>query len=75
MADSITKAQYAELKYSYIFGDTAEFHELLEKYTGIEARSYTAYSYYSAERDYIGDSNETDLDDLLRAAYVEVRDA
>ena len=74
MADFITKAQYEELEDSYDSGYTAEFHKLLEKYTGIVARPYTAYSYYSAERDYIGDSDETDLDDLLRAAYVEVRD-
>ena len=74
MTDFIAKAQYGQLKYSYMFGDTAEFHELLKKYTGIEARPYTAYSYYSAEGNYVGDSDETYLDDLIRAAYVEVRD-
>lgn len=73
MTDSITKAQYEELEDSYTYGDKAEFHKLLEKYTGIVARPYTAYLYYSETRDYIGDSNDIDLDDLLRAAYVEVR--
>ena len=74
MADFITKAQYEELKDIYNSGYTAEFHKLLEEYTGVEARPYTAYSYYSANRDYIGDSDEIDLDELLLAAYVEVRD-
>ena len=74
MADFITKAQYGELKDRETFGDAAEFYELLKEYTGIEARPYTAYSYYSAERDYLGDSDEADLDELLQAACVEVRD-
>lgn len=74
MADFITKAQHEELEDSYMFGDTEEFHRLLEKYTGIEARSYTAYRYYDENGNYIGDSNESDLDELLEAAYVEVRD-
>ena len=74
MADFITKAQHEELEDIYDSGYTAEFHKLLEEYTGVEARPYTAYSYYSAERDYVGDSNENDLDELLQAAYVEVRD-
>ena len=68
----ISKAQYEELKDINMCRGEEEFHKFLEKYTGIEARPYTAYSYYAATGDYIGDSNENDLDDLLLAACVEV---
>lgn len=74
MASFITKKQYDEIaNASFCFGRN-EFNELLEKYTGVEARPYTAYQYYDVAGNYIGDSNEDDLDNLLRAAYVEVKD-
>lgn len=74
MAKFITKAQYEELEDINMCCGEEEFNKLLEEYAGIEARPYTSYSYYDAAGDYIGDNNENDLDDLLRAAYVEVRD-
>lgn len=69
-----TKAQYEELENLNMCCDAEEFNKLLEEYTGIGARPYTAYQFFNSDGDYVGDSNENDLDDLLRAAYVEVRD-
>lgn len=73
MANSITRAQYDEIANAFFYDDRNSFRELLEKYAGIEARPYTAYQYYDVAGNYVGDSNEDDLDDLLQAAYVEVQ--
>lgn len=67
----ITKEQYRELLHDELY-DYEEFMCKLEKYTGIEARARSAYQFYDAAGDYIGDS-EDDLDALLEAAYVEVK--
>lgn len=69
--NKITKQQYDELVDAYEF-DEQEFIEKLEEYTGITRRSYTAYDYYSGCDNYIGNSEDFDLDDILRKAYVEV---
>lgn len=66
----ISSKQYRELQYAYDFDDQ-RFVELLEEYTGITRRSYTAYDYYSGG-DYVGNSENFDLWDLLRSAFVEV---
>lgn len=66
----ITKAQYEEIIEAYHFNDQL-FIEKLEEYTGITRKSYTAYSYFSGG-DYVGDSEINTIDEILRAAYVEV---
>lgn len=73
MANFITRAQYDELSNAAFLDGHDGFHDLLEKYAGIEARPYTAYQYYDAAGNYVGDSNESGLDELLQAAYVEVQ--
>lgn len=73
MNRSITKAQRAELEEACTFG-VEEAHDLLRKYTGIEARPYTAYLYYDEDGDFVGSSDVDGLDDLLEKANVEVRD-
>lgn len=73
MNRSITKAQRAELEEACTFG-AEEAHDLLRKYTGIEARPYTAYLYYDENEDFVGSSDDDGLDDLLEKANVEVRD-
>ncbi len=73
MNRSITKAQRAELEEACTFG-VEEAHDLLRKYTGIEARPYTAYLYYDENGDFVGSSDDDGLDDLLEKANVEVRD-
>lgn len=72
MNRSITKAQRAELEEACTFG-VEEAHDLLRKYTGIEARPYTAYLYYDEDGDFVGSSDVDGLDDLLEKANVEVR--
>lgn len=73
MNRSITKAQRAELEEACTFG-VEEAHDLLRKYTGIEARPYTAYLYYDENGDFVGSSDDDGLDDLLEKANVEVLD-
>ena len=67
----ITKRQYEELEDAYEL-DEQEFFEKLEEYAGITRVPYTAYSYYDCHGNYIGCSEEFDLDDILSKAYVEV---
>ena len=71
MAEYITEQQFNELKNSTIDG-VDEFHRLLEEYTGIEASPYRAYQYFDNCGNYIGDSDNSGLSDLLKAAYVKV---
>lgn len=69
----ITKQQYEELEEAYDI-DEQEFVEKLEEYTGITRKSYTAYNYYDFSGNYIGCSEDFDLDRLLESAYVGVTD-
>ena len=73
MNRSITKAQRAELEEACTFG-VEDAHDLLRKYTGIEARPYTAYLYYDENGGFVGSSDNNGLNDLLEKANVEVRD-
>lgn len=67
----ITAEQYEELVEAYDYDDQ-QFIEKLEEYTGITRKSYTAYSYYDCSGNYIGCSENFDLDVLLENAYVRV---
>lgn len=66
----ITKQQYDELKEAYETDDQ-QFVEKLEEYTGITRRAFISYDYYSGD-DYVGNSDDNSLGDILRSAYVEV---
>ena len=72
MAKFITKTQYEEMEDATVSG-VEEVHALLEKYAGIQARAYTAYNYYDENGNFLANSDETDIDDLLEKANVEVR--
>lgn len=72
MTEYITKDQYRQIEDASLY-DVMKFHNLLEKYTGIEAKPYTAYLYYDECGNFIGDSDGATLEQLLEAAYVEVR--
>lgn len=72
MAEYITKDQYRQIEDASLY-DVTKFHNLLKKYTGIEAKPYTAYLYYDECGNFIGDSDSATLERLLEAAYVEVR--
>lgn len=69
----ITREQYDELCEAQSYSRT-DFHELLESITGIEARPYTGYSYYDNLGNYIGDSNDVVVRDLLDNAYIKMED-
>lgn len=71
MADYITKKQKAEIEDAAWLGDDV-YRERLREYTGIKAKPYVSYQYYDINGDYIGDSNNDSLDDILEAAQVEV---
>lgn len=72
MAEYITKDQYRQIENTSLCGVT-EFYNLLEKYTDIEAKPYTAYLYYDECGNFIGNSDDATLERLLEAAYVEVK--
>lgn len=69
----ITKQQFEELENARVDGTREEFHRLLEKYTDIVARPYTAYLYVDCADNYVGDNENFDLRDLLANAYIQVR--
>ena len=70
----ISKKQYEELCESKCWDGNEDFHEILEKHTGIVARPYTGYSYYDETGNYIGDSNSDSVRDLLKSAYIEIEE-
>ena len=72
MAKFISKSQMEELEDACTFG-IGGANKLLEKYTGIEARAYTAYNYYDENDNFLANSDETDIYGLLEMAGVEVR--
>ncbi len=71
---TITREQYEELDDARMFGTIGEYHRMLEEYTGIEARAYTAHQYFDGADNYVGDSNEDTLKDILNRAYIKVKE-
>ena len=74
MANKISKSQYEELCESKFWDSTEDFHKILEEMTGITAKQYMGYSYYDSNGNYIGDSNDVFVRDLLNSAYIEIDD-
>lgn len=72
MINRITQEQRIELYDAFDSGDYEKANRLLKEYAGIEAKPYTAYMFYDESGNYVGDSEINDVDDILRAAYVEV---
>lgn len=68
---SITEAQYDEITETYSYQHDA-FCKLLEELTGIVAKPYTAYSYYDAAGNYLGDSEYHGIADILAEAGIEI---
>lgn len=71
MAKKITRSQYEEIEAAHEDGFW-ELHQALAEYTGIVAYSHEAYTYYDSNGNYVGNSEDFDLDDLLESAYIEV---
>lgn len=72
MINKINKEQYDLLCESKFWDGKEDFNELLEQITGITAKRYTGYSYYDSSGNYIGDSNDFSIRDLLNGAYIEI---
>lgn len=67
----ITYKQYEELSDTFFYDTRTNFRKKLEEITGIEARPYTAYQYFY-EDNYIGDSDELTLSEILQKANIGV---
>ena len=70
----ISRKQYEELCESRCCDSKEDFHKLLEIVTSIKAKPYTGYSYYDEAGNYIGDSNDTCIKDLLDNAYIRIEE-
>ncbi len=70
----IDKAQYEALCDSKSWDSKEDFHQLLEVVTGITARQYTGYQYFDISGNYIGDSSDVSVRDLLDNAYIEIEE-
>lgn len=71
MAKIITKKQLEEIEEAY-FLDREEAFGLLEEYADIKAKPFTTWGFYDAADNYIGDSDNYSIRDLLDNAYVSV---
>ena len=74
MINKIDREQYETLCESIFWDSDEDFHDTLEQITGITARRYTGYSYFDSAGNYIGDSNDVTVRDLLNNAYIEIAD-
>lgn len=72
MIDFINQDQYDLLVEAKTWDGVEDFHELLESITGIEARRYAGYSYYDSSGNYLGDSKDVSIRDLLNSAHINI---
>ena len=70
----ITKAQLKEIEEASFWGDRTDAYALLKEYTGIEAKPYTAWNFYDEHGNYVGDSDNYSIRDLIENAYIDVVD-
>ena len=70
MVKKITRSQYAEIQEAFEEG-YRELHQALAEHTGIVAYSHEAYSYWDGDN-WVGNSEDFDLDVILENAYIEV---
>jgi hypothetical protein len=72
MVKSITTEQLEEIEDALFCLDRVGAYELLKEYTGIEAKPYTAWSFYDQHGNCVGDSDNYSIRDLLENAYIDV---
>ena len=73
MIFEITQEQLEELKET-LSVSRIDFNELLEEYTGIVAKPYTAFVYYDSADNWVGDSDNYSVLDILENAYISVKE-
>nr|DAH10655.1 MAG TPA: hypothetical protein [Caudoviricetes sp.] len=72
---TISQKQFIELNDYFDYNDVdEEFLTKLHEATGITAKPYTSYSFYDENGDYVGNSKNYSLDDILYFADVKVID-
>lgn len=71
MPNKITQDQMDKLK-ECLKWDKENFPKMLEEYTGITAMAYTAFQYYTGGGDYIADSDDCSLENLVEEVGIEV---
>jgi hypothetical protein len=74
MVDKISKEQFEELEFSSMWDSHEEFNKLLEEMIGITAKRYVGYQYFDSDGNYVGDSNNSTIRDLLNNALIKVED-
>lgn len=72
MYKTITEEQLEEIEDALNCFDKGAAYTLLKKYTGIEARPYTAYVFYDEADNFVGDSDNYSIRDLIYNAYIKV---
>ena len=72
MVEKITEDQYQELLDVIDERRPDAIVRTFEKVTGIVVKPYTAYQFYDAGGDYLGDLNWDDVSDILKAARIKV---
>ena len=68
----ITAEQLEELREAESIS-RLDFNGLLEDYTDIKAKPYTAFYYEDGAGNWVGDSADDEVGDILRRAYIKVR--
>lgn len=68
----ITHQQFETLRDVLALCNRTEFNLFLEKYTGITAHPCTEYQYFDEAGNFIGDSDNSDLHDLLNNAGIKI---
>lgn len=74
MVDKISKDQYHDLCQSSMWDSMDSFNKLLEQMTGITAKRYVGYQYFDSSGNYIGDSDNFTIRDLLSNAFIKIED-
>ena len=72
MEKTITKEQLEEIEDALFCSDRNGAYALLKKYAGIEAKPYTAWDFYDEYGNYVGDSNNYSIRDLIENAYIKI---
>ena len=72
MNDTITQEQLEEIEDALSCSDRETAYGLLEEYTGIKAKPYTAWAFYDAADNWVGDSDNYTIRDLIDNAYIKI---
>lgn len=72
MSKTITKAQLKEIEDELCYGEKQGAYALLKEYAGIEARPYIAFNFYDQSDNYVGDSDNYSIRDLVENAHIDV---